>query len=85
MYTIDERDSVIEIAGFPQSDTGASLPVVVATEHESFLIFHLQFGSGGSPLAVVSFEQCLAHMSGAPNDEILQGHPLWDRGLRQLY
>jgi len=32
-------------------------------------------------LAIVSFERCYAYKFGGPNDEVIQGHPLYGRGL----
>src|SRR5206468_3850686 len=32
-------------------------------------------------VAVVRFERCLALKGGVPNDEVLHGHPLYDKGL----
>lgn len=34
-----------------------------------------------SPLALVEFERCCSAKLGAPNDEVLWGHPLSGRGL----
>lgn len=34
-----------------------------------------------SPCAIVTFSRCYACMSGPPNDEALNGHPLYGRGL----
>ena len=33
------------------------------------------------PLAIVEFERCYSHRFGGPNDEVLEGHPLYGRGL----
>jgi hypothetical protein len=32
-------------------------------------------------LALVDFESCYAAKLGGPNDEVLNGHPLYDKGL----
>lgn len=96
MYTVDDLDRVKEITDFPQSSVGAPLPTVVATEHQTFLIFYLQerpsdwdgtsvrvvdMDSDDEPLAIVSLRRCYAHMFGPPNDEAFRGHPLFGRGL----
>jgi hypothetical protein len=37
---------------------------------------------GSEPLAIVEFERCYAHRFGGPNDEVIEGHPLYGRGLQ---
>ncbi|WP_052608238.1 hypothetical protein [Leptonema illini] len=34
-----------------------------------------------SRIAVVEFDHCYAYKFGGPNDEALDGHPLWNSGL----
>ncbi|WP_299398863.1 hypothetical protein [Pelagibius sp.] len=97
MYSVDEKDSVVAMSGLPLSCTGAPLPVVLATEHKTFLAYVVDssdtdwdgssaharsLDSGDQPLAVFSFNSCWAHFFGPPNDETFHGHPLSDRGLR---
>jgi len=86
MYSVDERDQVVEIHDLPQSDVGAPGPIVVADERRVLLAYLL--AEPGQPdfghperWAVVEVEGCWAHFFGPPNDEALHGHPLYDRGL----
>ena len=96
LYVVDGEDNVIELADFPQSSVGAPLPSVIATEDQTFLVFYVQEtpdgwdgssvqmvgpDSEGKPLAIVSFDDCYAHMFGPPNNEAFKGHPLSSRGL----
>jgi len=95
-YTPDDRDRVAWLDGLPQSDEGAALPVVLASDFRVFLVYLVQQsgedlgGSGpmlvhadseGLPVAVIEFLQPHAHLFGPPNDEAMFGHPLADRGL----
>lgn len=96
MYEVDERDRVVELAGVPQSCTGAPLPLVLADEHALLLAYLANVpdpnwdGSyvhvvgpetEGRTVAVVEFEFATAHLFGPPNDEAFGGHPLARRGL----
>lgn len=97
MYSVDQKDTVVELKDTPQSSVGAPCPVVLATEHKVHLAYYLQNipegwdGSSGrvmdehtsgEPVSLVSFRQPYAHMFGPPNDEAFGGHPLASRGLR---
>jgi hypothetical protein len=95
MYQVDALDRVIEISDFPQSSLGAPLPSVIATEHQTFLLFHLEEhvpdwdgtwvrcigAETDGLLAIIAFNGCYARMFGPPNDEAFAGHPLAARGL----
>ncbi|MBN8459645.1 MAG: hypothetical protein J0M04_17585 [Verrucomicrobia bacterium] len=96
MYSVDARDTVVELKDTPQSSVGAPCPIVLATEHELYLAYYLQNtppgwdgttvtvvdeSSGGEPVAVVKFKHLYSHMFGPPNDEAFSGHPLASRGL----
>ena len=97
MYSIDEKDRVVELSDVPQSSVGAPCPVLFATEHDLHLAYYLQNtpsdwdglsvrvmdeSTGGEPVAVVTFKHFYSHMFGPPNDEAFSGHPLAARGLR---
>jgi len=97
MYEVDDLDSVIELTTAPQSSVGAPIPVVLAGEHDVFLVYYVQNApedwdgtsvrmvgadTEGEPVAIIKFVDCYTHMFGAPNDEAFQGHPLSDRGLK---
>jgi hypothetical protein len=97
MYSVDQRDIVIELEGVPQSSVGAPLPLVMSNEHVLLLAYIIE----GEPykwdgrvlsdddlamfverVAFVEFESYRSYMFGFPNDEAISGHPLYGRGLR---
>lgn len=95
-YTPDERDRVVPLEGAPQSDVGAPLPLVLASEHRLFLIYIMEetpadwdgtwvriidAAVDDMPIAAVEFNRVHAHIFGPPNDEAFEGHPLESRGL----
>ncbi len=86
MNTPDDAEYA-ETIDFPvQCDVGAPMPVLLANDYNQFLIFYT---SNSSPqkdtrdnLAIVEFLRCVSVKFGAPNDEILQGHSLYEKGLQ---
>jgi len=78
-------------------DTGAPLPYLLQNDYRTFVAFFLRdvdpnwdgtyvtvrnSNSGLSEkLALVEFERCICTKMGAPNDEVLHGHPLYGKGL----
>ncbi|HXU07178.1 MAG TPA: hypothetical protein VN903_39765 [Polyangia bacterium] len=78
-------------------NTGAPLPHVLSSGLRTYLIYLVREpdptwdGSYAAvvdpaalmkrPLAVVEFERCVLYKFGAPNDEVLAGHPLHGKGL----
>lgn len=95
-YTPDERDHVMPLEGAPQSDIGAPMPLVLASEHRLLLIYIVRETPADwngttvrivdaqmedLPIAVVEFKRVHAHIFGPPNDEAFEGHPLDSRGL----
>ncbi len=96
MYTVDDRDEVVELRDIPQSSIGAPLPAVVATEDRVLLAYLLEATdpewdgrtvrvvhptSPDQLVALVEFVLPAAHFFGPPNDEAFSGHPLAARGL----
>lgn len=91
MYSVDERDRVIEIRTVPQSSAGAPSPIILSDEHRLLLAYIVQdrpdasldsiVGNEGEDFAVIEFERFRSFMFGAPNDEVFEGHPLAGRGL----
>jgi hypothetical protein len=95
MYQVDNEDRVVKLENVPQSSVGAPIPVVVGDERKVVVAFFVQDIPDGwngtsvrvvsdeseEPVAVVEFKSCYAYMSGPPNDEAFDGHPLADRGL----
>ncbi len=77
-------------------DTGAPLPHLVQNEHKTFLLYFLKKNKSDwdgksvevislseteSLIAAIEFKRCQTTRFGAPNDETLDGHPLYGRGL----
>lgn len=87
----------LKIEWKPLWNTGASSPHIIASEYNVFLIYlvgeydpawdgtYVRVISTKSkaiqPLAFVEFEDCYAYKSSGINDEVWDGHPLWDKGL----
>jgi len=97
MYQVDERDEVVALNDVPQSDVGAPLPAVIATEHALDLVYLVSdpdpdwdgtYVNAVGPdteramIACIRFERPYAHLFGPPNDEAFRGHPLASRGLK---
>jgi hypothetical protein len=78
-------------------DTGAPLPHLICDDGRAFLVFLVATidpnwdgtyatikspaDTAPEPLALVEFRRCVSVKLGAPNDEVLSGHPLDGRGL----
>lgn len=77
-----EEPVVIEIPDFPQMDTGAPCPLVLADEHRVVLSYLLPGSPEGSLSAIVCFKDAATHSLGDPNEDTLHGHTLWKSGLR---
>ncbi len=79
----------------PAGDAGAPLPVLIADEDRALLAyFTVEDGPASESvvprsagcetdgrIAVIEFCGIQSVMFGAPGDETLHGHPLWNRGL----
>ena len=88
MYSVDERDKVIEIRTVPQSSVGAPSPIILSDEHRILLAYIIQAPAEssleqaeGEDFALIEFQRYRSFMFGAPNDEAFSGHPLASRGL----
>jgi len=78
-------------------DAGAPIPHVLAANGLVYLAYlteiadpdwdgkNVKIVSPSNPseerIALVKFESCRSHRLGDPNDEAMNGHPLWGRGL----
>jgi len=67
-------------------DSGVSAPLLLQTDSSAILTFSAvtnfvvgSFTTDGT--AIVEFDSCYWSTFGYPNDEALDGHPLWGRGL----
>jgi len=94
---INEHKSYCVPLDFPyKCDVGAPLPHLIQNEHKSILLYFLKsakkdwFGKSVEVIslseterwiAVLSFKRCQSTRFGAPNDETLEGHPLYGSGL----
>jgi hypothetical protein len=84
VYVVDEHDRIVELADIPKPATGDPSPIVIADEQAVVLTYLPQerdSSEGPSTFCFVRFNRVWTHSFGAPNDETLEGHPLWDRGL----
>ncbi len=96
MYKIDRNDKVNAISSAPECDAGAPLPVVISDRHNLYLLYIVSepdpswdgsYITSISPntedtmIAIITFQKSYAHMFGPPNDESINGHPLYRRGL----
>jgi hypothetical protein len=79
MYSVDDRDSVVALSDIPRPEAGAPSPVVYASDGSLAVAYYTTPGDGA--VALVSFTMPHIHLFGAPNDEALDGHPLYERGL----
>jgi hypothetical protein len=78
-------------------DVGAPMPHLLANGQHTFLVFYVRVDDPNwngtyvkirnpeadfaEPLAVAQFHRCVSAKLGDPNDEVLHGHPLADKGL----
>jgi len=85
VYRIGRREKVVPLDSLPLGDTGAPLPLLVASDDE-LRIAYISRGdsSTGEVMVTVTFDSALAHMFGWPNDEALSGHPLARAGLSRM-
>ena len=97
MYSVDDKDRVVELEAAPQCSPGAPLPFVLADEGRLLLAYMVSEpdpdwdgktpesvtpASAGKAVAIVEFHTPYCHMLGPPNDEAFSGHPLASRGLK---
>jgi hypothetical protein len=95
-YAVGPDDRTRPLPDVPQSNVGAPLPHVLASEHNVTVVFLLQEvdpdwdgisvrvlteDSFDEPIAIVRFARTSIHFLGPPNDEAFHGHPLAARGL----
>ncbi len=97
MYSIDEHDKVIELKEFPFWPTGNPMPTVVVDERSTFLCYVvnelynpnflkldteiISTSEESERFAIIYFNDCADFKLGYPNDEGLDDHPLYGRGL----
>jgi hypothetical protein len=79
MYSVDGKDSVVALSEIPGPEAGAPSPVVYASDGTLAVAYYAT--PADDAVALVSFTMPYIHLFGAPNDEALAGHPLYERGL----
>lgn len=76
-------------------DAGAPEPVLLQTEDTALLVFHLPVAQHGPQsdaevtlqemnYGIITWRGVRGALLGPPNDEALQGHRFWRRGLREI-
>ena len=79
MYASSRKARLVAIGpALPQADTGAPMPAAAMTEEAVALAYEAADGRR----VVVRFSGVQSVLLGAPNDETLNAHPLYGRGLR---
>lgn len=88
MYPSDPESKVVKLESVPQCDVGSPSPQIFAHERGMVVAYLTQRLVPAEDLtlpcryAVVRFVQPLKHMFGWPNDEAINGHPLYKKGLK---
>jgi len=72
------RDTVTVLSDWPPPGTGNDGPAVRYGRGPT----RLAYDTAESLVAVVTFPICLQLLCGHPNDEVLQSHPLYGKGLK---
>ena len=75
----ENRPYAVPMASMLAWDTGAPLPVLLQTDYDTLLFFHL--ADDERNVGRVTFKGCHVTKFGAPDDETLSGHPLYGSGL----
>jgi hypothetical protein len=96
MYTIDDLDTITELIDVPRCSTGAPCPAIISAEHFLHLAYYLEEQDewdgktvrfenrqrSDERCAVVRFQGVGSYTFGIPDENSLEGHPLYGRGLR---
>lgn len=79
IYSVDDKDEVLNFEEIPHPSAGASSPFIIANDYSILLAY--EASPHGEQYAVLKFILPYAHYFGSPNDESFEGHPLAQRGL----
>ena len=79
MYVIDDLDQVIPCVDAPVPGVPTQVVVVGGS---GAVVLSYEVGPDGASRALVAFESGSTHYLGSPNEEVLHGHPLYERGLK---
>jgi hypothetical protein len=74
----NEFAKVIDI--FPNCDTGSPCPHIISNSNKAVLIYYI--AGDKEQIALIEFIQCYGHKMNHINDEVLNGHRLWKKGLQ---
>ena len=82
-YVVDGKDVLHELVDIPQMEPGAPAPLILADEYRCVVAYDERQDdiTSEESMAIVVFSGS-THYFGRPNDEALNGHPLYSRGLR---
>lgn len=81
MGRMPERARALDLPHL-QWDVGAPMPVLIANGPRTLVAYYLSEPGGGlQEVQTVEFVGCTTVMFGFPNDEVLDGHRLYERGL----
>ena len=86
---------LVYINDVPQCDVGAPTPVIYSDESYLYLFYYLSLsdenwdgtyvkirnGNVDEGVSCIKFEGCIQYKFGDPNDEAIEGHPLYKYGL----
>jgi hypothetical protein len=80
---IESSDQVVPLSIGLLPVTDVPSPILLQNEYDAYLVFdaHSEVPSASSGIAIVRLQHCLITRFGYPNDEALEGHPLYPRGL----
>jgi len=96
MYTVNKDDKVIEHKDPPFMDTGSPSPQILAAEAQVIVTYRLNnpdlrsaekagdvdaYLAAKDRWALLTFSAVTAHHFGWPNEDVLNAHPLYARGL----
>jgi hypothetical protein len=93
MYVVGPVDRIHPVVEIPHPSAGATEPTVLSDDRRTALIYYVadswpaEFGAPGAQtdaferVATVVFTGVRGVFFGAPNDEALDNHPLYERGL----
>jgi len=88
MYSDHVESSLEELTSLPQCNVGSPSPQIFAHEQGLLLAYYVQprpnnWGPDAQPekYAIINFVRPQAHLFGPPNDEAINGHPLYGKGL----
>lgn len=74
---VDPNVVITKLDDLPAPTTAVTRPYVIASERSVVLGYY----TCDDEWAIVQFQHCTNHAFGSPNDEAIDGHPLYQHGL----